>query len=42
MTNKFGNYVVKKLYDVNDSNNQKRMFKYISYMDDWYVKKNAC
>jgi hypothetical protein len=30
MTNKFGNYVVKKLYDVNDSNNQKRMFKYIS------------
>ena len=27
------------IYKILKKNNYERMFKYISYMDDWYVKK---
>jgi hypothetical protein len=29
------------IYKILKKNNYERMFKYISYMDDWYVKKNT-
>ena len=30
----------KKIYKILKKNNYQRVFKYISYMDDWYIKKN--
>jgi hypothetical protein len=30
----------KSIYKILKKNNYKRIFKYISYMDDWYIKKN--
>jgi hypothetical protein len=29
-----------KIYKILKKNNYQRIFKYISYMDDWYIKKN--
>lgn len=30
----------KNIYKILKKNNYQRVFKYISYMDDWYIKKN--
>ena len=36
----FRKTVREKIYKILIKNNYKRVFKYISYMDDWYIKKN--
>jgi hypothetical protein len=36
----FKQKIREKIYKILIKNNYQRMFKYISYMDDWYIKKN--
>jgi hypothetical protein len=36
----FQKKIREKIYKILIKNNYKRVFKYISYMDDWYIKKN--
>jgi hypothetical protein len=36
----FNKNIRKNIYKIFKKNNYERIFKYISYMDDWYIKKN--
>ena len=36
----FQKNIRENIYKILKKNNYQRVFKYISYMDDWYIKRN--